>query len=208
MFIDGSAPPIGPPDPATNPEPSNGATGVTTTPTLTWLPGPGADTHNVYFGPSSDPLDFQGNQSGTSFTPGPLDLNTTYHWRIDEVNDEGTTTGPEWFFTTRSAEPTTMHVHSIVLDTVRANPPLSSGRASVVVVDDLGDVVQGASVTGTFTDSLNEILSATTGGDGAAVLITSEEVKKPSFTFRVDDVSIDGLTYAAGDNVITEASYP
>ncbi|MHC4095531.1 MAG: hypothetical protein ACYSU3_05685 [Planctomycetota bacterium] len=34
-----------------------------------------------------------------------MDYSTTYYWRIDEVNDSGTTTGEIWKFTTLMAPP-------------------------------------------------------------------------------------------------------
>jgi hypothetical protein len=57
----------------------------------------------VYFG-TSIPLgagEFRGNQVGTVYGPGPLAINTTYYWRIDEVNAEGTKRGCTWSFVTR-----------------------------------------------------------------------------------------------------------
>jgi hypothetical protein len=43
-----------------------------------------------------------GNQSGTTYNPGTLTGDTTYYWRIDEVNGYGTTTGAVWSFTATS----------------------------------------------------------------------------------------------------------
>ncbi|MBN2272004.1 MAG: VCBS repeat-containing protein [Sedimentisphaerales bacterium] len=87
---------------ATNPDPADGATGVTGS-ILSWTPGHGATSHDVYFGTIS-PGDFQGNQTGSSFypTPFPLPPNTKHYWRIDERNQAGTTTGVVWSFTTSS----------------------------------------------------------------------------------------------------------
>jgi hypothetical protein len=42
----------------------------------------------------------QGNQSGTTFNPGLLNPGTTYYWRVDQVNAQGTMTGDVWSFTT------------------------------------------------------------------------------------------------------------
>ena len=92
------------PDPATNPAPANAAVDVAITADLSWTAGSGATSHDVYFGTSS-PGTFQGNQAGTSFDPGTLANNTTYYWRIDEVNASGTITGTVWSFTTVVAAP-------------------------------------------------------------------------------------------------------
>jgi len=56
----------------------------------------------VYFGTTS-PGTFQGNQTATTFEPGTMANDTTYYWRIDEVNPAGTTTGAVWSFTTLAA---------------------------------------------------------------------------------------------------------
>jgi polysaccharide biosynthesis protein PslG len=89
----------GPPGGAYNPSPSDGATRVAVNVILGWTPGDGAVSHNVYLGTSS-PGVFRGNQTATSFDAGPLVLNTTYYWRIDEVNAAGTATGQVWSFRT------------------------------------------------------------------------------------------------------------
>jgi len=47
---------------------------------------------------------FKGNQDANSFVPGTLALNTTYYWRIDEVNGPNTVTGDVWSFTTQSGK--------------------------------------------------------------------------------------------------------
>lgn len=92
------------PGQATNPSPSDGASSVSTGTSLSWNAGTGATSNDVYFGTNSTPGagDFQGNQAGTSFSPGTLAEGTTYYWRIDSVNGTGTTTGAVWSFSTAS----------------------------------------------------------------------------------------------------------
>jgi hypothetical protein len=84
---------------AASPSPTNGETNVAINPTLSWVAGFGATSHDVYFG-TMYPGTFQDNQPGTSFNPGTLAPNTTYYWRIDEVGGYGTITGTVWSFTT------------------------------------------------------------------------------------------------------------
>ena len=98
----GSAPPaITPPGQAANPDPANGSTGVGINSPLSWTAGALADSHDVYFDTDSSFTGVSGvNQTGTSFNPGPLARNTTYYWRIDSVNSDGTTPGITWSFTT------------------------------------------------------------------------------------------------------------
>jgi len=84
------------------PVPLNNATDGTPYTDLRWIAGSGAISHKVYFGATS-PGTFRGNQTETTFDPGQLALNTTYYWRIDEVNGLNTVTGDLWSFTTVSS---------------------------------------------------------------------------------------------------------
>jgi len=93
-----------PPGQASNPNPADGATEVSTTADLSWTAGSGATSHDVYFG-TTNPPPFIGNQAATTFDPGTSAPSTTYYWRIDEVNAWGKTTGTVWHFTTESGPP-------------------------------------------------------------------------------------------------------
>lgn len=96
------------------PDPPDGATSVEPTPTLSWMPSMTAERHDVYFGDSfADVSDgvggtFRGTQVEAYFVvglpgspyPDGLIPGTTYYWRIDEHNFEGTVTrGQVWSFT-------------------------------------------------------------------------------------------------------------
>ncbi len=95
----------------------------------------------------------------------------------------------------------TMHVGSIVCDTLRGSRGMKYGRVTVTIYDNCGDLVSGAGVTGTFTGDFSEQLSGTTNSSGVAVITTTTQVKKPSFAFCADDVAYLTLAYDAGDNV-------
>jgi hypothetical protein len=87
-----------------NPSPVKGAVDVTQTPILTWSPGFGA-THEIFFGTDEDALEKKasGSLGLESYDPGQLEWNTTYYWRVDEVNNtnvDSPWTGPLWSFTT------------------------------------------------------------------------------------------------------------
>jgi len=83
------------------PDPVNGETNVSPDIELSWIAGDGAVSHDVYLG-TTNPGDFQGNQTDTTFDPGALDNDTTYYWRIDEIDaGDSTTTGDVWSFTVR-----------------------------------------------------------------------------------------------------------
>jgi len=88
------------PELAWDPSPRNWATVEWTFagPTLSWKPGEYPSSHDIYFGTDWDDVndanntpgawpEFKGNQDNNNFEPGILSLDTTYYWRIDEVND-------------------------------------------------------------------------------------------------------------------------
>ncbi|MBL7186537.1 MAG: hypothetical protein ISS70_09435 [Phycisphaerae bacterium] len=93
---------------AFNPSPANGAVEVDRNARLSWNPGLGAVSHNVYFG-TEHPLPLVSDQPTMheqptmQFSPGWMDSNTVYYWRIDEIDSEGIkTVGAVWKFTTSS----------------------------------------------------------------------------------------------------------
>lgn len=90
---------------SSNPNPSNGATGVSTSTTLTWASVSGATSYDVYFGTSSNPP-FKVNTSGTSYNPGTLSEGTQYYWKIVSKNSCGSASGCSvWSFTTVCTPP-------------------------------------------------------------------------------------------------------
>ena len=87
------------PSTAWQPRPIDGATGVAPEGiSLTWAAGAEATSHMVYFG-TTNPPEFVGEQTGTSFATGILP-DANYYWRVDEKNSAGETTGTVWSFTT------------------------------------------------------------------------------------------------------------
>jgi len=91
-----------PPSRATFPLPRNGSLNTETNRRICWTSEYKVTSHDVYFG-KTDPPPFVGNQESTVFDPGVLDGATTYFWRVDEKNENGTTTGITWSFTTELA---------------------------------------------------------------------------------------------------------
>ena len=93
---------VGTPGKALAPRPWDTAEGIDLNADLSWTKGEAADSSDVYFGtdPTPDSGEFQGNRTGTTFEPGTMAAGTTYYWRIDQVNGQGTTTGDVWSFTT------------------------------------------------------------------------------------------------------------
>ena len=82
---------------ATNPSPANGATGVATSPVLSWVET-GATSFDVYFGTSSTPP-YVVTTSETTYSPGPLIAGQTYYWFIVANNATSTMSSPTWSFT-------------------------------------------------------------------------------------------------------------
>jgi hypothetical protein len=103
---------------AENPEPADGAIIMDTWANLRWSAGDTAASHDVYFGDNFDDVNegtaetSHGTQPLTNFIIGFLGFpfpdglvpGTTYYWRIDEVEADGTTThtGDVWSFTVPS----------------------------------------------------------------------------------------------------------
>ncbi|MGB2863330.1 MAG: hypothetical protein WBC05_08400 [Sedimentisphaerales bacterium] len=95
------------------PNPADGAEDVKPSVVLGWVAGAVAESHEVYFGSDADAVanatkaspEYKGPKAlgEESYDPGLLALNTTYYWRIDEVNDASTDSpwaGKVWSFTT------------------------------------------------------------------------------------------------------------
>ena len=61
----------------------------------------GTLTYNLLIGTSADALEEIASElTETTFTPGNLEANTTYYWRVDAVNNTGVTEGKVWSFNT------------------------------------------------------------------------------------------------------------
>jgi len=94
-----------------SPVPSNGATGVKMTATLSWAPADNAASHEVYFGKDKDAVrnadknspEYKGPKTlgAESYDPGKLAWHAAYYWRVDQVDSlGGLSKGPPWSFTT------------------------------------------------------------------------------------------------------------
>jgi len=94
-------------------KPANGAVDVKQTQIITWSPGIFAASHQIYFGADEDAVknadtgspEYKGTRDlgAESYDPGMLEWDSTYYWRIDEVNNtnpDSPWTGILWSFTT------------------------------------------------------------------------------------------------------------
>ncbi|MHC4437763.1 MAG: PA14 domain-containing protein [Planctomycetota bacterium] len=104
---------LSPPVKASRPHPENGAEDAKMMPVITWYPGDFAASHEVYFGADKDAVvnattaspEYKGTMAlgSESYDPGKLAWDTTYYWRIDEVNalnPDSPWIGSLWSFST------------------------------------------------------------------------------------------------------------
>jgi len=149
---------------AHNPNPSNGAEVQDTWSSISWAPGNTAVSHDVYFGDNFDDVNAGaestslGNQTETDIVvgfpgfafPDGLVPGTTYYWRIDEVEADGTTKhkGFVWSF---SIPPKTAY-----------NPEPADGSVSIDPNDDLSWTEGFGSILHYvyFSDNFDEVNNA------------------------------------------------
>ena len=100
-----------------------------------------------------------------------------------------------------------MYVASIEPGAVDFSKGQKAGSAAVTILNNLGSAVSGAQVFGTFSGDINASVSATSGADGVATLITTQTIKgRMKFTITVDNVTHSSLTYDPGSNAETSDS--
>jgi hypothetical protein len=201
----GGTPPGDPPAPATNPSPGDGAAGLGIDSDLTWTAGALAASHDVYF--SSNPAlggaAFQGNQPGNTFDPGALNHATTYYWRIDEVNADGTTQGTTWSFTTEAAPVLeTLHLAGLAGSALPGSRGRWSASVEIAVANQSADPEPGVTVDGTWSNGASGGSSCITDADGfCRVEKGNLKSNTGSVTFTVTGLSKAGMSYAPADNV-------
>ena len=98
-FTFGAPCPVGFPS---NPNPADGATDVPITlAQLSWTNGAGANQNELWFGEAgSMALVHSGSLISSWPIPSNLSYNTSYEWRVVEMNDTCSTIGSVWSFTT------------------------------------------------------------------------------------------------------------
>jgi hypothetical protein len=94
-----------------NLQPVNKAMDVGMNAILNWTPADSAASHELYVGTDKETVrnadtsspEYKGSVAlgAETYDPGLLDADTTYYWRVDEVDDQGNVSkGPLWIFTT------------------------------------------------------------------------------------------------------------
>jgi len=191
---------------AENPLPADGATSPETWVSLGWSPGDGAVTHDVYFSDNLDDVTngaadaFRGNQTLPFFMaglglpedpyPNGLTPGTTYYWRVDEVEANGTTKyqGPVWSFS---------------IPPRKAYAPVPRNRAKYAPMDVKLTWTAGFGAklhTVYFGNTFDDVNNATTGGARQAPATYTPSgplAKGTTYYWRVDE--FDGLNTYKGD---------
>jgi len=127
---------------ARDPQPADAATNVPLDASLDWRPGREATSHTVYFGTEAAAVAAGTVAAQTvathGFVPEPMNLGTTYYWRVDEVGT-ATVPGPVWSFTTQDF---------LVVDDFESYTDAEGNRIYEIWVDGLTDAALGGSQVG------------------------------------------------------------
>jgi hypothetical protein len=120
------------------------------------VPGLGA-SHEVYFGADAASLELKGsgNLGSESYDAGQLEWDTTYYWRVDEVNNVNANspwTGPLWSFTT---------ANFLIIDDMESYNDIDEGepgsnRIYLAWIDGFDSPTTNGSVVGNFNPPFAE----------------------------------------------------
>lgn len=95
----------GPPAKVSIVSPANGAVNQQLDVYLSWAKPSMARRYDVYFGSTAGTIALVSeDQTARAYVPTGLELDSTYYFRIDSVNDLGTTTGDVFSFSTWASE--------------------------------------------------------------------------------------------------------
>jgi hypothetical protein len=206
--------------------PSNGQTGVSTSPTLSWTASSGTTGYDVYLGTSSPPPPSITNLSSTSYTPGPLNYGVTYYWNVVARNSSGGTASSIYSFTTVNlVSPTSLSFANQLVGTTSTAQTVTvtnSGTANLTIstVTIAGtnpgdfaksaDTCSGASVASSGTCTVSVTFTATAAGQRSATLsITDNAPDTPqsaSLTGTGTDFAVS--VPAGGDSATVTAGQP
>jgi hypothetical protein len=183
-----------PPGTASNPTPSNGATGVSYSQDISWTAGSGATSHDVYFGTAATPPLVSSGQTATTYDTGTMAGNTTYYWRINEKNAGGTTTGAVWSFTTVS----------LPLPGAASNPTPASGATNVSATQTLSWTA-GSNTTShdVYFGTVNPPPSI--GNQTAATYSPGTMAYSTTYYWRINEKNATGTTTGTVWNFTTAA---
>ncbi|MCK4783550.1 MAG: hypothetical protein KAV87_07360, partial [Desulfobacteraceae bacterium] len=169
---------VGTPGKAVAPGPWDTAEGIDLNADLSWTKGEAADSSDVYFGtdPTPDSGEFKGNRAGTTYNLPVLSAGTTYYWRIDQINGQGTTTSDVWSFTTMPPPVEGRNTFLVpipatgasweelaYLAAVPASAAINDGGPSVIALDESGTIPDAVHDYLTLYNPANTYTIDTTG---------------------------------------------
>jgi hypothetical protein len=193
--------------------------------TLTWSAGFGSVFHTVYFG---DDFDTVSNATGgksqsiLGYDPGPLEMNKTYYWRVDEFDGQQIYKGDVLSFTTtipglgeivmeRWDDIPGLDVPSLTNSSKYPNNPdateMLTSFSSDLAMDNYGGRIHGwlyAPGTGNYTfwlcaDNHGELWLSTDDDSTNVRLIATESDWSPPNTWGTGEEQSDPITLMAGN---------
>jgi len=210
----------GAPGPFGKSTPTDGATGQSLTPTLSWEDSEDAVGYEYCYDTIDDD-DCQGTwiPSGTvALPPSGLEYNTTYYWQVRAIDAEGEMTyadaGDWWSFTTQSAE---LRVDKALTDQSATPIALGTVLTYTITATNAGDVtLPNVEVNDTLITP-SSVGCGTVAPDALCVLTGSYEVQEADFmageivntaTVTADDPDGDPLTPVIDTVTIPLAAAP
>ncbi|MFO8007750.1 MAG: fibronectin type III domain-containing protein, partial [Candidatus Brocadiia bacterium] len=163
---------------------------------------PDLDSYNVY----RDTVQIATDVTTSSYSDTGLSASTQYCYTVTAVDTSANESAEsaQDCATTQSGGATTCHVDSITVTLAPGPGPHSVPHAEVVILDDGGAPVEGATVIGSFSGDVSESgVSDVTDATGLAVIEGKKAKNLVSITFCVDNVTHSTLTYDSGANVET-----
>ncbi|MFC2161601.1 FG-GAP-like repeat-containing protein, partial [Acidobacteriota bacterium] len=148
--------------------------------------------------------------SGESFTVTGLTPNTPYYFALKTADEAQNWSflSNIWSGTTDEATTQSMHVFAIDMSLKTAGP-IVNASAVITIVDNFGNPVSGATVSGNWSGATSETASGVTDLNGQ-VEIKSARLKNPNpgtpFTFTVVNIEKNGWTYDSSANLETSDS--
>jgi hypothetical protein len=122
-----------------------------------------------------------------------VDSGSTYVFSIDGSSGGG-----------GGAAPTTLRVSNIVLGSVLADNGKQRAQVAMTILDNLGNVVPGATVTVALTGAFTETLGGLTNANGVATMTSTRSVSVPrrgTLTYQACVTNVTGpLPYDPGSN--------
>jgi len=157
--------------------------------------------------PTSWLWDF-GDGAGTSTAQNPSYTYTstgTYTVTLTATNAYGSDDEIKVDYITVNEEPPpgVMHVQDITVTRISLGRNCIS-RGEILIQDELGQAVVGATVTASVTGNTTETLSGVTASDGIATLSTTKTKScDGDWCFEVTNVVLSGYSYDPGSNAVT-----